>query len=411
MNIWVSTIGEPIPIDGENPRYRRIGNFAHYLAEQGHEVHWFSVSFNHYKKVQRVEQDTDIKLNDNLTLHVTRVRGYKKNISLGRVLNHNEIAKKTRARMEAMPKPDLIWASMEPLELSNQIATYGQQHSVPVLVDVRDLWPDMYYDMIPKSLHPLLAPYVWLSRRKLSQTMTRAYGIVGLSEGFLQYGLDYAHRARGESDGVFPIAYPNYPYEQFRSSFDACWSEYGVKSDDFIIAFLGNFGDTYVFESVIEASHQLMAQPKVKIVMCGTGIHLDEVKAKAAPNCIFPGWVEKEHIASLSACASLGIAPYFTSITYTRNTPNKVGEYLSASLPMLVGVTGTMQQLVEDYQCGMYYKDGSELTQAVLRYYNDPALLSEQSKNARAVYEAKFNGEVVNAQMMQFALKIAGMYQ
>lgn len=75
MNIWIVGVGEPLPIDGENTRLRRVGNLARYISDKNDEVHWFSTSFDHYKKKQRVEQDKIVKFNSNFFLHVAKVSG------------------------------------------------------------------------------------------------------------------------------------------------------------------------------------------------------------------------------------------------------------------------------------------------------------------------------------------------
>ena len=53
MKVWIVSTGEPLPIDGENVRLRRMGSLAEYLVKRGNEVVWFSSSFEHYKKHQR----------------------------------------------------------------------------------------------------------------------------------------------------------------------------------------------------------------------------------------------------------------------------------------------------------------------------------------------------------------------
>ena len=66
MKIWIVSVGEPLPTDGANVRLRRMGNLAAFIAEnEENQVDWFSVSFEHYKKKQRVHKDTVISVRDN----------------------------------------------------------------------------------------------------------------------------------------------------------------------------------------------------------------------------------------------------------------------------------------------------------------------------------------------------------
>ena len=44
------------------------------------------------------------------------------------------------------------------------------------------------------------------------------------------------------------------------------------------------------------------------------------------------------------------------SKNFRLNAPNKFGEYLSASLPILVSVSGIMSELLSENECGYYQK-------------------------------------------------------
>ena len=88
MKLWIISVGEPLPVDGENTRLRRMGNLASYASSNGVSVEWFSVSFDHYKKMQRCESDTDYCVNDNYVLHLVKSIPYKKNVSLARIRHH-----------------------------------------------------------------------------------------------------------------------------------------------------------------------------------------------------------------------------------------------------------------------------------------------------------------------------------
>jgi glycosyltransferase involved in cell wall biosynthesis len=406
VRIWIVSVGEPLPTDGENTRLRRMGNLANCISRSGHKVDWFSVSFDHYKKIQRCYEDKDIMVNDNFTMHLVYTRGYNKNVSLSRIIHHKSAGQNIFKKMSSIEKPDIIIASMEPLEVSYAATEYGNKNSVPVVIDVRDLWPEIYYEVIPNSLHFLLNLYVKMCRLTLRKTMSNAYSIIGLSNEFLSYGLNFAEREQRFLDKVFPIAYPNYNYNVYKEDLDRYWGSYGIKQDDFLVVFFGNFGKQFEFKSIIEASNILKNNSKIKFVLCGTGPQLENVKKKVASNVIFPGWIEKEQISSLAANASLGLAPYIDSMNYTQNTPNKFGEYLSASLPILVSVSGSMEKLLNENHCGHRYKNSTDLVGTINNYFNNRDILEFHSKNARELYEHHFNGDIAYNKMLEYLIEV-----
>ena len=126
MKLWIISVGEPLPVDGENTRLRRMGNLASYASSNGVSVEWFSVSFDHYKKMQRCESDTDYCVNDNYVLHLVKSIPYKKNVSLARIRHHKNAGKSIYNKMNKIDKPDVIFASMEPLEVSKVAIKYAK---------------------------------------------------------------------------------------------------------------------------------------------------------------------------------------------------------------------------------------------------------------------------------------------
>jgi glycosyltransferase involved in cell wall biosynthesis len=410
VKIWIVSVGEPLPTDGKNTRLRRMGNLANCISLNGHNVEWFSVSFDHYKKVQRCDEDKDISVNDNFTMHLVFTPGYKKNVSFSRIIHHKAAGRNILNKMNDLEKPDIIITSMEPLEVSSAATEYGIKNSIPVVVDVRDLWPEIYFEVLPKSLNFILVPYVNYCRSILRKTMSKAYSIIGLSNGFLKYGLRFAEREKKHTDRIFPIAYPNYDYKSYKLDFQKYWNSNNLKNDDFLIVFFGNFGKQFNFEGIIEASNLLRDNPKIKFILCGNGEQLDNVKKRTQSNVIFPGWIEKEQILSLAANASLGVAPYINSKNYTQNTPNKFGEYLSANLPILVSVSGSMEDLLGEHQCGYRYQSGTELVDIINSYFNDRDKLANHSINARQLYEQQFNGDIAYERLLDYLIEVHDMY-
>ena len=49
MKVWLFQTSEPLPIKGDNMRLLRTGMMAEALTNRGHEVVWFTGTFNHFK--------------------------------------------------------------------------------------------------------------------------------------------------------------------------------------------------------------------------------------------------------------------------------------------------------------------------------------------------------------------------
>lgn len=397
MNIWIVSTGEPLPIDEGNPRLRRMGMLSSILTQKGHEVHWFSSSFHHYKKIHRTVSDKDINLNGNYTIHLIKTKGYSKNVSLERILSQREIARKFTLKSQRLSKPDIIIATMAPLQLSQAVVEYGEENNIPVVVDIRDLWPEIFNEVVPSWGKVLIKPYIWHCNYQLNKILNKSDSIIAVTPNFLEHGLNIAKISKRELDRVFYTSYKPRDLSGELSNFEKYWSKFGLNSTDFIVVFLGNFGRQFILEPIIEAAAKLCKIDNIKFVLCGVGESLNHFKesSKDFRNVVLPGWIEEQQILSLLSASSIGIAPYRNSINFTSNTPNKFGEYLSASLPVILGIDGIMADLVAEYDCGAVYKNSSELADIINRLYTDKQQLEIMSKNANKLYEDKFNAEIV----------------
>ena len=52
MKIWIMKTGEPIPTSQNKDRLMRMGMLAEELNKRGHNVIWFSNTFDHFHKKQ-----------------------------------------------------------------------------------------------------------------------------------------------------------------------------------------------------------------------------------------------------------------------------------------------------------------------------------------------------------------------
>lgn len=409
MKIWILSEGEPLPSDEGNVRLRRMGMLTDKLSKKGNEVHWFSSAFHHYKKQHRSTRDKCVEINNNLYIHLLKTEGYKNNVSVSRIKHHRKIAKKFLMIAEKLKKPDVILATMAPLEFSEAAVEYGKKNNIPVVIDIRDLWPAIYEEVLPGTLRPFIRPYVKYMERKLRRTILDSYSIVGVTPAFMNYGLRTANIHKREYDRVFHTSYKPREISSYKLQFNNVWSDYDLKDSDFIITFLGNFGKQFELDPIFEAAKNLEFNKKIKFVLCGNGENYEKYKKLASnySNIIMPGWIEEERILTLLSATDIGVAPYRDSRNFRENTPNKFGEYLSASLPILVGVDGIMNDLITEYDCGFYYQNSKQLEECINKLFLNKNMTKEMSANAYKLYNARFNADKVYNEFANYLEKIA----
>jgi glycosyltransferase involved in cell wall biosynthesis len=419
MRVWLITIGEPLPTDGNGgDRLYRAGILATMLAQNGHDVVWWSSTFDHVRKQQRFSTDTMLRLQSGVLLKLLHGCGYARNVSLRRLVDHAVLARKFTSQAEGMPRPDVILCSLPPLELPVAVTRYGKTHSVPVIVDVRDLWPDLFVEFVPRWVQPLfnlaLAP-MW---RQVRTACRNAYAITGNAPQFVEWGLALASRTGAALDRAFSHGYAaRTPAPAKVEEARAYWQNHGIRSDSgiFVACFFGAIGPQSELDTVINAARELEEQgKKFKFVLCGKGDHLETLKRKAenVSSVIFSGWVNAAEIWTLMQMSQVGLAVYRSNVGYVTNLPNKPIEYFSAGLPVVSSLKGYLEHFLADHGCGLTYPNGDAeaLARVLTDLDDDRSRLEVMSGNARRVFSEKFDADKVYGEMMAYLQDVVAAY-
>lgn len=257
MNVWLLTVGEPLPIDSLGDRPWRAGFLAELLTDRGHSVTWWTSSFDHMAKCQRVSDDSTVAVGSQLRIRLLWAISYRKNISFRRLMNHYQLGKKFKYLAATEPPPDIILCSFPTIEMTRQAVVYGVPRKVPVVVDVRDLWPDIFLDHVPASLRGIARLALKPLFRQTEASLRESTALTAVSDGYLDWALRYAGRPRASYDRVFPLAYERV---------DSCDVERiqtlivdnGLDTSKLICWFVGSFGRTYDLGIVIDGARALL---------------------------------------------------------------------------------------------------------------------------------------------------------
>jgi len=406
MLAWLITIGEPLPIDPGGARPWRTSLLASALEQSGHRVVRWTSTFDHTRKVQRFDCDTEVPVSDAYTIRLLYAPGYARNVSPARIRHHKETAA-TFARMAAgAEEPNVILCSLPTLELCDEATRFGRARGVPVALDVRDLWPDALVHMAPGPLQPVAEVALSGMRRQARRACAAADAILGVTDAYVDWGVRHAGRPRTDKDRAFAMGYSaKAPPPEAIADAEARWDALGVRNDGTPrVCFFGTLGRQFDLRTAVRAAAILERQGRrCQWVVCGSGEALDGLRKEAAglTSVLLPGWVGHADVYVLLRRSTAGLAPYRDVPHFRLNVPNKPAEYLSAELPILCGVGGALQQLVRDSGCGICYRAGSpeSLAGAVRRLSEDSAVASSMRQASRRLFEERFVAERVYAEM------------
>jgi len=161
---------------------------------------------------QRYDVSTTIDIQKNYRLRLLYGPGYKRSISFGR-WRHNRVVAKGFAREIAVKPidelPDLIYACLPTLEVGEQAVLFGVRHSIPVVVDIRDQWPEIYLSLLPSFVRHFFRNTLLRSEfLRAYRILSQATAIIGVSSTNLEWGLRLAKRNAGPKDKWFPLGFP-----------------------------------------------------------------------------------------------------------------------------------------------------------------------------------------------------------
>ncbi len=177
MRFWLIKAGEPLPLDSSEDRLLRTGMLGRELVSRGHSVVWWSATFDHFRKVNLRDSACDVEVSPGFRLSLLHAPGYRRNISLQRIRHHRGLAKAFAERIETESPPDAILCSMPTIEFCRVATAYGMRLRIPVVLDMRDSWPDIYLELLPAPLRPFARPFLEPMYSSLRKAIRSAYAV------------------------------------------------------------------------------------------------------------------------------------------------------------------------------------------------------------------------------------------
>lgn len=403
MRVWIVATYEPLPEIDEAARLLRCGMLAQQLTDDGEEVTWWTSTFHHVRKQNRFHESRSIDVRAGLRIELLHAPPYERNVSLQRFAHNRAMARSfNRATGKTSTLPDVIVAAVPSLELAESAVAFGRARGIPVLVDARDKWPDLYLNVAPSPLRGALRLALRSEFDRARRIFSNAAGIVGISDGYLDWALGYAGRARRSLDAVVPLGFP-IPAKVSASELEqrgaALRQSMGVSAHQPLVTFLGMFGRSYDLECVVAAARLLHqeADDSMCLVLAGTGDSETRIRhlARGLPNVRFTGWLNQDDAWALLTASRAGLAPYRADAL--QSLPNKAFEYMAAGLPVLSSLRGELHRLLADEGVGLSYVAGnpSSLADAVRRVTSNDGERNAMGARGRRLYERTYSTSAI----------------
>ena len=335
---------------------------ADYLSKKDHKETFWTSRFSHqHKKHRDVVSNRFLKtLSKNIEVIYLDSPGYAKNISLKRFIDHFMLGLKFKNLSEIAEKPDLIICSFPTLELSYWCVKYGKKNNIPVVLDLRDMWPDVLIERLKtrfvtpfKFLAYILSfPYILIARWCLHN----ADSLIGITPGFLEWGQKIGRRPRSKQlKDTVVYQSKKKPKIVSKSAIDDDVNSFISlmgRSKKVVLVWSGSLISDTDGRTLLQVIKDLpkRVSEDLYFVICGKGDLVPEIKdiEQCVDNVKYFSWLDANNMHSILEISDYGLLCYLDREDFRRSIPNKVLDYLMANLKIVSSVKGEIDILITD---------------------------------------------------------------
>lgn len=388
MKIWIINPYGNLP--GEGWRDYRSTLIANAFNKKNHEVIWWVSNFEHRSKKFRSETWKDIHVNDKYLIKLVPSTAYFSHISIARIKHERNYAKNLRRFViHSDDKPDLVILAEPSLFFSAIIIDAINKKKVPLIIDILDLWPELFNIILPDKIRflgkILFAPFYW----KRSWLLRKADGIIGATKDYLAIGLsknktpynDVAYLGIDLSsvNDLKNNHFQNKALEVFTKEKNETW-----------VIYAGTLGKNYDIATIINCSQKIQdLELPIKIFLAGDGelrlLVERSIESKKLKNLIYLGKLSATDLNVFYQNCDIALSCYVKNSTVSM--PVKAFDYLAAGLPIINSLGRDLGEFVVKYHVGLQYKaeDVDDLLRAILQLTNNKSILSYMKTNALAL--------------------------
>lgn len=306
-----------------------------------------------------------------------------------------------------IPRHDVVFATSTPLTIGIPGMFTSKVWRVPLVFEVRDLWPEGPIQMGALRHPALVAAARWLERTIYRHSARIVALSPGMADGIRQTGVPDDKISIIPNASDIDLFSPDIDGSEFRAQF-------GLE-EKFVCSYFGTMGEANDLTYVVRAAQILQdrGDDKIVFVLCGTGKRRPELEAfcrtNSISNVLFCGPIPKEDVPGLVAASDVCMTIFKNCPVWGTSSPNKFFDSLAAGKPVLMNVHGWLRDLVEQHKVGRCVEpDSAESIIEQATYLRDhPELRAQYGKNARRLAEERFSRDDMAEQLEHILLQVA----
>jgi len=361
---------------------------ARIFVEKGYRVEYITSNFNHSNK-SHFKKEYIRNISDKLTynLKVFNVLGYRKNISIARIITHIQFSLKVYLCLIKIVKSgNIILIPSRPPELIWVCSILKEKSNVRLILDIRDILPDAF--PIRKGMKKrMFEIYCNIFQKKSLCAFDR---IIYTSTNFKNWFNRYS---------------PNREVLFIPLGFDTDrWREMKTKNSDdfkdtFNIFYIGNLTPNIDLFPIIEA---IKKNPKFQFTIIGGGNDLPKVQkyvqSQGVKNVRFTGIIDPSNVPQYLKDQHISVIPM-----HLNTLPNKLFDSIAAYLPILVIGENDTSEFVRENNVGWVLPFNEREIKEFFDKINEYKIIEKSNEIAKIRY--KFSKESLYNEFVEYATK------
>ncbi len=300
---------------------------------------------------------------------------------------------------------DIVVATSTPLTIAFPALLVKKIRNIPMIFEVRDLWPEVPIQMRAINNRLLIMFLKWFEKATYKNSDYINTLSPGMQEGVSKY-------ISPEKISMIPNM----------AKIDKFWprnkdiemqKRLNLSDKSFKIIHFGAMGIANGLENYLDAASLALEQgiSDIEFVLVGNGKmkpHFD--KRKSNENLINLHIFDRmpmERISSLVNICDISYIGFLPKPILETNSANKFFDSLSAGKPILLNFGGWMQELVEKNKCGLrvHPTDGKDLLEKIIFLKANPEKCEQMGQAARKMAETEFDKSILTQQFLNIVDK------
>jgi glycosyltransferase involved in cell wall biosynthesis len=339
----------------------RVHELSRALVREGHEVHVLTGQPSHPRGVvhpgyRAAEYRRD--LIDDIVVHRVPTFPAANRGVLLRGLGYAAMPTAQLALgLAKLPQVDLVLATSPQIFTAVAGLALARLRRVPFVLEVRDLWPESIVSVgaLPAT-HPAIRALEHLER----SLYRNAAAIVSVTDSFVRHfvahGVPERNIAVIKNGADLDLFDPNTPPAPLRARL-------AIPDDALVLLFCGTIGMAHDVGLLARAAAIAPPELRLHVVVVGDGADRDKLATEIATLGVgdrvhlLPA-VPRREVPALLAAADLSAIVLRDSPTFAGVLPSKIFEAMAMQRPIVLGVRGEAQALVEAAHAGLAFTPG-----------------------------------------------------